>query len=697
MHVRHSKVVTAPDSNDGKVSSNAWNDDHIVTGTPNMLLGLDASGNLAEVDPGTISGGGVSSSIVPVADRTALAALSTLTPAYLKESGREGIFVWSSASLSAQVTADPRQGVYVAPASETSGAAGAWVRRYSGDLNVKWFGAKGDRSVDDYAAFAAAVALLGNPGGAIFVPDGYYRMSAKLTLTAGVRIYGSHTARNPGIIGGTSYPFPTFYYGAVLYFDAGIPGIELQPNSPNTDPAVGATDWAQAGATSSELENLVILSAGGGTIDTYGIKNRAQVRLTNLVVRNFSGHGIHTTAIGGGSPYYGEEFGNADLSIYRNVLCGANGGHGFYTIGGDTNVILFDCCNATGNAGWGFYDNSLLGNTYVNCHTSSNTAGSYKNTSAVGLSTYTGCYIEGYSLTSLSVACAWINGQGSEVGQHPVDTPAYVIEGAMSHGAAPYHLNQRGTTDVTFKMGVDDTGLTAYAWGDSADTPSGSAYHMTLGKTGSNVWGNNWWNLVYAGSQQIIQYPRAAVSPRAYAPSFPNGIFLGAQATGPRIFYGTAAPASGTWALGDIVWNSAPSTGATMYWRCTVAGSPGTWEAVSLLSASPTVGVGYTTGAGGTVTQATSRTTGVTLNKVCGNITLVSAAGSSSWQSFTVTNSAVAANDTIRVVQKSGTDKYMIHITAVGAGSFEITFATTGGTTTEQPVFNFAVTKGVAA
>jgi hypothetical protein len=107
--------------------------------------------------------------------------------------------------------------------------------------------------------------------------------------------------------------------------------------------------------------------------------------------------------------------------------------------------------------------------------------------------------------------------------------------------------------------------------------------------------------------------------------------------------------------------------------------------------------VGYTTGAGGTVTQATSRTTGVTLNKACGNITLVSAAGSSSWQSFTVTNSAVAANDTIRVVQKSGTDKYMIHITAVGAGSFEITFATTGGTTTEQPVFNFAVTKGVAA
>ena len=107
--------------------------------------------------------------------------------------------------------------------------------------------------------------------------------------------------------------------------------------------------------------------------------------------------------------------------------------------------------------------------------------------------------------------------------------------------------------------------------------------------------------------------------------------------------------------------------------------------------------LGYGTGAGGAVTQATSRTTGVTLNKPCGAITLVSAAGSTSWQSFTVTNSLVAATDTIIINQKSGTDKYMIHVTAVAAGSFVITFATTGGTTTEQPVFNFAIVRGVAA
>jgi hypothetical protein len=108
--------------------------------------------------------------------------------------------------------------------------------------------------------------------------------------------------------------------------------------------------------------------------------------------------------------------------------------------------------------------------------------------------------------------------------------------------------------------------------------------------------------------------------------------------------------------------------------------------------------LGYATGSGGAVTQATSRTTGVTLDKTNGAITLVSAAGdATNWTSFTVTNSTVAATDTIIVSQKSGTDKYTVYVTALGAGSFELTFRTTGGTTTEQPVFNFSVIKAVAA
>jgi hypothetical protein len=108
-------------------------------------------------------------------------------------------------------------------------------------------------------------------------------------------------------------------------------------------------------------------------------------------------------------------------------------------------------------------------------------------------------------------------------------------------------------------------------------------------------------------------------------------------------------------------------------------------------------GLGYTTGSGGTVTQGTSRTAGVTINKTNGAITLFSAAGSATYQTFTVTNSTVVATDTIIINQKSGTDKYITMITNVAAGSFQVTYATTGGTTTEQPVFNFAVIKAVTA
>ena len=122
-----------------------------------------------------------------------------------------------------------------------------------------------------------------------------------------------------------------------------------------------------------------------------------------------------------------------------------------------------------------------------------------------------------------------------------------------------------------------------------------------------------------------------------------------------------------------------------------------TVTATGAITSTGTAGVGYSTGAGGAVTQATSRTTGVTLNKTTGAITLVSAAGSATAATFTVTNSTVAATDVIILNQKSGTDLYDLKVTAVAAGSFNITFNTTGGTTTEQPVFNFAVIKAVAA
>lgn len=156
------------------------------------------------------------------------------------------------------------------------------------------------------------------------------------------------------------------------------------------------------------------------------------------------------------------------------------------------------------------------------------------------------------------------------------------------------------------------------------------------------------------------------------------------------------AKGSGTVTLGGT------STGAIVATRALtasagVAATGALSATTTITSTGPTSGVGYATGAGLAVTQGTNRTTGVTINAVTGAITLISASGSATPASFTVTNSAVAATDVIIVNQKSGTDLYEIFVTAVAAGSFRITSFTTGGTTSEQPVFNFAVIKGAAS
>mgnify|MGYP001351527838 CR=1 FL=1 len=52
-----------------------------------------------------------------------------------------------------------------------------------------------------------------------------------------------------------------------------------------------------------------------------------------------------------------------------------------------------------------------------------------------------------------------------------------------------------------------------------------------------------------------------------------------------RVLYGTAAPTTGTWARGDIVYNSAPSATGFAGWVCVTAGTPGTWKGFGVIEA----------------------------------------------------------------------------------------------------------------
>lgn len=110
-------------------------------------------------------------------------------------------------------------------------------------------------------------------------------------------------------------------------------------------------------------------------------------------------------------------------------------------------------------------------------------------------------------------------------------------------------------------------------------------------------------------------------------------------------------------------------------------------------------GVGYTTGAGGTVVQAPNKTTGVTLNKPSGQITMNGAAlASNAVVSFVLTNSAIAATDTLSL-QFAGTTAtlgaYILQAQNAAAGSVTITVRNvSGGSLSESPVIQFNVVKG---
>ena len=116
------------------------------------------------------------------------------------------------------------------------------------------------------------------------------------------------------------------------------------------------------------------------------------------------------------------------------------------------------------------------------------------------------------------------------------------------------------------------------------------------------------------------------------------------------------------------------------------------------------VGVGYATGDGGTVTQITNRTTGVTLNTLAGAITTNNASlAAEATADFVVTNSKVAIEDTVVLSMRSGSNGggTLVNVIGVANGSFTIRVhngnVAAGTAETGAIVINFAVIKAAVS
>jgi hypothetical protein len=777
---------------------------NFTTGTKSIAL-IAAAEWFERVESGTGGGGSAASATRP----QLAAAPSSQAAMLLAEAGREGLFVFDGSNLSAKVSADPNQGIYVPPTGG-NGSTGAWVRKVNGRHNVKWFGAVGDDVTNDGAAFTAALAYLnaiaisgygygmGTPE--LFIPAGkYYLGTTTLDITHSIIV----TGENGADAGGGS---------TILRWAAGATGIRTQ--AANTTGATGTQAPAGYRGDGSIIRNLFLQGGYAGVeAEFHGIHLRAKATIRDCYITNFQGDGVYANATAGSG---GASEGNVNCFEFTRLIITGNR-NGVYLIGADTNAGSGNYLDVFGNRAWGINDNSFLGNTWTACHTASNISGPYRSTNLNAHSVFVGCYSESdqpaasFSQRSLVLGglhaagvgtAAFLRAEGNDLvadGDLSVvgiatatlfnSTNGYLIANSVfadiSKNVAANTATLTGALNVTGSAGGSGEGISAYYfsgegyinainWAGTVWKPlnfQGSSIKFlpagtlaaTINATGLNLVGTitasnfsgtssgtntgdqtitltgdvtgsgteSFATTIGAGKVTLAMQANMATGSVVYRKSAGSGApevqtlatlktdlalagiassGSGADLTAATVTYAKIQNVAASRLLGN------PTGGATAASEISLAGglsfsgatltaagalTPTSVASTGAIKSSGTGGVGYAAGAGASVTQLTSKSTAPpAINKDCGQIVTNNAAlAAAAMVSFTVSNSEVAATDTINLNLQSGNataGAYRYWIDKVSAGSFVVAIENrSGGSLSEALVFTFAVLKAV--
>jgi hypothetical protein len=141
----------------------------------------------------------------------------------------------------------------------------------------------------------------------------------------------------------------------------------------------------------------------------------------------------------------------------------------------------------------------------------------------------------------------------------------WVIEGTASGGS--------GWVLVTSGTIVLDT--TALTFSEFTGT-----YRVTIGTANGLSLAGNALSMAAAG---VATIGAVTASAQTFGGTklFNDGLKL---PSGQLITSGAAAPIAGTYAVGDIVFNTAPAAGGIIGWTCTAPGTPGTWKSFGPVS-----------------------------------------------------------------------------------------------------------------
>lgn len=664
--------------------------------------------------------------------------------AYLDEVGREGRFVFSVANLSTNVTNDPNQGVYIAPSAASGlaidGSQGAWVRKYESRLNVKWFGAKGDDTTNDGAAFLAALAYIGTiattggvygypgkSGPTLFVPAGrYFLGTTTLDITTTIILEGESVGANAA-------------QSTVLRWSVGATGIRVQSSNTSGDSTSGLA-LATSGA-GSIIRNLSLYgSYAGASANFYGIHLRASATVQDVFIDLFQGEGVYVIANAGGNN------GNANNFRLERVMvqqCRT----GIFIDGPDANAGHIIGCSANQCRAWGMWDSSFLGNTYIACHTAGNTSGAYKSDDGSARNVFIGCYSESGQPTSSFVyptlvlggihaalvsGVSWINAEQALRATGTFNIDGSLIGTGVDNFLGPqtgasdstlYLDNSNATSRINFRRyvaGVPTIDGTVYGSNAVGGLVNEGRTSIYFSITGTGIIADISTAAFNLASGKALNYNGSAVLTTGRLTAFGTPAFAGGDVTSAggslvltlgagAVTLAKMANLAATSLIGNNTGGAATPVAITLAGGLSFSGTtitptggalaPASVAATAAItSSSATAGVGYASGARGTVTQITSKATGVTLNNVTGDITLNAASlAADTTVSFVLTSSAIAANDSLILnhVTTGAFGSYLLNSHGFAAGSCTIDVRNiTTGALAEAIVIRYTVIKG---
>jgi len=445
---------------------------------------------------------------------------------YSDNDGGQGTYIYDSASA-----ATDNGGTVIAP---TAGA-GRFLLQYSGELNVKQFGAKGDQTNDDTQAFSNALNVFAG-GGIIFVPQGKYKLTDELTLKSGITIQGASspdtTFGTPTGLENASFIYQTTASKYVFKLqEAQVTSVKLcnlvlsSTSSPSVTPSanIGGINMTGTGSTQTNrgiiFERLYFYCFNIAiNVESVGVTPDWNCHPVNVNYCNFFSNStdvkfntVNAEWIFNNSSFYLSSANSKGVHCVRSgyltfLLCSG---------GGITSP-------APSNSYW-FYQNSTERDTVK--------------------------FIQ--SQAENCTAMIYVDAASTADKYRPLVLDSCLVE-------APIFLNKesryisfasRYTTDVN--IAANNVIIESYS--DSFASPGSQGYKFSAGLTGSEI------------RNAITSQDNMSV-----------GVY-GTIVSGSQQLRASAAPSTGTWKVGDVVWNTAPAVGGNLGWICTVAGTPGTW------------------------------------------------------------------------------------------------------------------------